>query len=134
MICLAQFHRTWHVELARLMDREPRRTHVKGCIAHCTAGYVLYSSSTILVLTIGDGVYIFTLDSAVGEFILSHDNVKIPEEGKIYSFNEGNYGLWDEGVRKYMDSLKDADKWGGKPYSVRAAPACRSVAAAAQCA
>lgn len=83
------------------------------------AGYVLYSSSTMLVLTVGTGVFGFTLDPLVGEFVLTHDNIKIPETGKIYSFNEGNYGLWDKEVQGYMDSLKDADKWGGKPYSVR---------------
>ena len=92
------------------------------------AGYVLYSSSTMLVLTTGEGVCGFTLDSQIGEFVLTHPDIRVPETGKIYSFNEGNYGLWDEGTRKYMDSLKEADKWDGKPYSVRAAlllcPAC----------
>lgn len=83
------------------------------------AGYVLYSSSTMLVLTVGTGVFGFTLDPLVGEFVLTHDNIKIPDSGKIYSFNEGNYALWDKPVQEYMDSLKDADKWGGKPYSVR---------------
>jgi fructose-1,6-bisphosphatase I len=83
------------------------------------AGYVLYSCSTMLVLTLGDGVYGFTLDWQIGEFVLTHDRIQIPEEGKIYSFNEGNYAMWDEGVRKYMDSLKLPEKWGGKPYSVR---------------
>jgi fructose-1,6-bisphosphatase I len=83
------------------------------------AGYCLYSSSVVLVLTIGDGVYGFTLDPYVGEFVLTHDRIQIPESGKIYAFNEGNYGLWAEPVKKYMDSLKDAQKWGGKPYSAR---------------
>ena len=61
------------------------------------AGYCLYSSSTVLVLTLGNGVNGFTYDSNVGEFILSHPNVQIPEKGAIYSFNEGNYqvrGSW----------------------------------------
>lgn len=49
----------------------------------------------------------------------SHDNIRIPDKGKIYSFNEGNYDLWDEGVKQYMDSLKKPDLWGGKPYSAR---------------
>ena len=55
------------------------------------AGYCLYSSSTVLVLTLGNGVNGFTYDSNVGEFILSHPNVQIPDKGAIYSFNEGNY-------------------------------------------
>ncbi|KXZ52918.1 hypothetical protein GPECTOR_8g296 [Gonium pectorale] len=83
------------------------------------AGYCLYSSSTVMVLTIGNGVFGFTLDPLVGEFVLTHPNVQIPEAGKIYSFNEGNYALWDDSVKAYMDSLKDPSKWGGKPYSAR---------------
>ncbi|DBB05877.1 hypothetical protein WJX82_010075 [Trebouxia sp. C0006] len=84
-----------------------------------TAGYCLYSSSTIFVLTTGKGVYGFTLDPLVGEFILSHDNVKVPESGKIYAFNEGNYAGWEKGLQDYMMSLKDPEKHGGKPYSAR---------------
>ncbi|KAI8464545.1 MAG: fructose-1,6-bisphosphatase [Monoraphidium minutum] len=88
------------------------------------AGYVLYSSCTILVLTIGDGVYGFTLDPYVGEFVLTHNRIQIPEKDtpkgqKIYAFNEGNYELWDKPVKEYMDSLKKPDNWGGKPYSAR---------------
>jgi fructose-1,6-bisphosphatase I len=83
------------------------------------AGYCLYSSCHTMVLTIGDGVYGFTLDPYVGEFVLTHNRIQVPEVGKIYSFNEGNYAMWDEPTRKYMDSLKDPSKWGGKPYSAR---------------
>ena len=64
------------------------------------AGYVLYSSATNLVLTVGEGVYGFTLDPLVGEFVLSHNDIKIPPKGKIYSFNEGNYGLWDDATTR----------------------------------
>lgn len=83
------------------------------------SGYVLYSTSTVLVLTVGQGVFGFTLDPLVGEFILTHPNMRIPESGKIYSFNEGNSDLWDEDVQAYMQSLKKPDNWGGKPYSAR---------------
>ena len=83
------------------------------------AGYCMYSSSTILVLTIGKGVYGFTLDPTVGEFIMSHEKIKVPKSGKIYSFNEGNYAMWTDGLKKYMDSLKTGGKDGGKPYSAR---------------
>ena len=48
---------------------------------------------------------------------------QVPHEGKIYAFNEGNYEGWETGLREYMDSLKNASKWGGKPYSARRAPA-----------
>ena len=54
----------------------------------------------------------------------SHEalRLQVPDKGMIYSFNEGNYGGWSEGLRKYMDSLKDSSKWGGKPYSSRYLP------------
>ena len=51
----------------------------------------------------------------------------MPESGKIYSFNEGNYGSWAPHLQEYMDSLKDADKWDGKPYSARCGSQPRSV-------
>lgn len=83
------------------------------------SGYVLYSTATVLVLTVGEGVFGFTLDPLVGEFIMTHPNMMIPETGMIYSFNEGNYDLWDDDVKGYMDSLKKPNNWGGKPYSAR---------------
>ena len=83
------------------------------------AGYCMYSSSVILVLTVGNGVYGFTLDPSVGEFILSHDNVKIPEEGKIYSFNEGNAANWSEGMQDYINFTKAPEGPGSKAYSAR---------------
>ena len=84
------------------------------------AGYCMYSSSCILVVSVGTGCYGFTLDTNVGDFLLTHPNMKIPESGKIYSFNEGNYANWDEGLQKYMDSLKvGGAAQDGKPYSAR---------------
>ncbi|XRB13200.1 fructose-1,6-bisphosphatase I [Pseudoscourfieldia marina] len=86
------------------------------------SGYCMYSSSCVLVLTVGDGVYGFTLDPSMGEFVLSHNNMKIPgKEGqKIYSFNEGNYAMWEEGLQNYMTSLKTGGaEQGSKPYSAR---------------
>eukprot|EP00898_Chlorokybus_atmophyticus_P003356 jgi/Chlat1/4020/Chrsp26S08843 len=82
-----------------------------------SAGYCMYSSSTIMVLSIGKGVFGFTLDPLIGEFVLTHDNIKIPKSGKIYSFNEGNYKQWDPKLQAYMDSLKGGD--GEKPYTAR---------------
>ncbi|URE43759.1 Fructose-1,6-bisphosphatase [Musa troglodytarum] len=82
------------------------------------AGYCMYSSSVIFVLTVGKGVYVFTLDPMYGEFVLTQEDVKIPPAGKIYAFNEGNYLLWDDKLRAYMDSLKDPGP-NGKPYSAR---------------
>ncbi|MBF0476922.1 MAG: class 1 fructose-bisphosphatase [Deltaproteobacteria bacterium] len=83
------------------------------------AGYVLYSSSTMLVYTTGQGVHGFTLDPTVGEFLLSHENIRIPEKGGIYSVNEGNYHYWDDRVKSYVDYLKTPDKNTKRPYSSR---------------
>ena len=52
------------------------------------AGYVVYGSSTILVYTAGKGVFGFTLDPAIGAYVLSHDNLRMPQQGNIYSVNE----------------------------------------------
>ncbi len=83
------------------------------------AGYALYGSSTMLVYTTGDGVHGFTFDPSIGEFLLSHENIKIPKRGKIYSVNEGNYRYWHDGVKKYVKYLQEEDKSTGRPYSGR---------------
>ncbi|MDR2460330.1 MAG: class 1 fructose-bisphosphatase [Deltaproteobacteria bacterium] len=70
------------------------------------AGYVIYGSSCILVFSTGQGVNGFTLDPSIGEFLLSHPNIKTPEKGKIYSINEGNYNYWDAPTKKYIDWVK----------------------------
>lgn len=82
------------------------------------AGYVIYGSSTMLVYTTGKGVHGFTLDPSVGEFFLSHLDIKIPERGKIYSVNEGNAAKWQQGVRDWVTWLKDPEA-DGHPYSHR---------------
>ncbi|MEQ9667046.1 class 1 fructose-bisphosphatase [Coleofasciculus sp. G2-EDA-02] len=66
------------------------------------AGYVIYGPSTMLVYSIGTGVHGFTLDPSLGEFILSQENMKVPEHGPIYSVNEGNFWQWDESIRDYI--------------------------------
>jgi fructose-1,6-bisphosphatase I len=88
---------------------------------HCQvcAGYVMYGSSTMLVYTTGHGVHGFTYEPSVGEFLLSHDDIRTPERGQIYSVNEGNYFKWDEGVKRYVDWLKIEDATTGRPYSAR---------------
>jgi fructose-1,6-bisphosphatase I len=73
------------------------------------AGYFVYGSSTIMVYTTGDGVHGFTLLPSIGEFILSHENIKIPERGTIYSVNECYYNYWDEPVRRLVDHFKSPD-------------------------
>lgn len=80
------------------------------------AGYCMYGSSTQLVLTWGKGVHGFTLDPTIGAFILSHHNIRIPETPKtIYSCNEGNYALWDNVTRAFVDECKNKPT----PYSAR---------------
>lgn len=83
------------------------------------AGYLLYGSSTMLVYTVGQGVYGFTLDPDIGEYLLSHERITIPDKGKVYAANEGNYHKWPSGVQKYLDGLKINDKATGRPYSSR---------------
>ena len=83
------------------------------------AGYMIYGSSTMMVYTTGQGVHGFTLDPSIGEFLLSHENIKIPSKGKIYSINEGNANTWDEGTKKYVAYLKESDSATGRPYSLR---------------
>ncbi|HEX9649853.1 MAG TPA: class 1 fructose-bisphosphatase [Cyclobacteriaceae bacterium] len=67
------------------------------------AGYILYGSSTMLVYTTGAGVNGFTLDPSLGEYVLSHANMQIPENGKIYSINEGSFNSFETGVRNYVE-------------------------------
>ena len=90
----------------------------KGC-HQVAAGYIIYGSSTMLVFTTGEGVHGFTLDPSVGEFYLSHPDIKIPERSMYFSVNEGNYSYWDENMRRYINCLKEQDKKNGTPYSAR---------------
>jgi fructose-1,6-bisphosphatase I len=83
------------------------------------AGYVIYGSSTMLVYTTGRGVNGFTLDPSIGEFCLSHPDIKTPEIGKIYSLNEGNYTNFPEGVKSYVNYCKEKDKETNRPKKSR---------------
>lgn len=71
------------------------------------AGYVLYGTSTILVYTTGEGVNGFTLDPSIGEFCLSHPNIRIPQKGDYYSVNQGYYLKFDLEMRRYIDHCSD---------------------------
>jgi fructose-1,6-bisphosphatase I len=83
------------------------------------AGYVLYGSSTMLVYSTGRGVNGFTLDPSIGEFCLSHPNMKMPETGRQYAMNEGNIQLCEQGVRDYVAYCQEEDTTPGHPYSGR---------------
>jgi len=90
-------------------------------IKQVAAGYFIYGSSTIMVYTTGNGtgVHGFTLFPSLGEFLLSHENIRTPEKGKIYSVNEGNYDYWDEKTRALVDYFKARDRETGRPYTSR---------------
>ena len=87
--------------------------------AQVAAGYVVYGSSTMLVYSTGSGVNGFTLDPSIGVFCLSHPNMQIPETGKIYSVNEGNYVHFPEGVKQYIKYCQEYDEASGRPYTSR---------------
>lgn len=83
------------------------------------AGYVIYGSSTMLVYTTGNGVNGFTYDPSLGTFCLSHENMMIPEDGQIYSINEGNYFRFPQGVKKYIKYCQENDPQTHRPYTSR---------------
>lgn len=108
-----------------------RRKSEKGTIAtledmlqngdqQIAAGYVLYGSSTMLVYTTGNGVNGFTLDPSIGEFCLSHPDMKMPETGRIYAMNEGNINICESGIKEYIESYCQQTLEGSsRPYSGR---------------
>lgn len=83
------------------------------------AGYIVYGSSTMLVYATRRGVNGFTLDPSIGEFCLSHPNIKCPDFGKIYSVNHGNFFQYSEGVQKYINKCQKKDASTGGPYTQR---------------
>lgn len=83
--------------------------------AQIAAGYVLYGSSTMMVISTGDGVNGFTLDPSLGTFFLSHRGMRFPEKARIYSVNEGNYKAFPEGVKKFLEECRNKSE----PFSLR---------------
>jgi len=73
------------------------------------AGYCMYGSATMMVLTTGNGVNAFTLDPSSGEFVLTHNNIKTPERKNIYSINEGYSKYWHDPITKYITKIKDPE-------------------------
>lgn len=88
-------------------------------VQQVAAGYILYGPSTMLVFTTGQGVHGFTLDPGVGEFLLSHPNVTMPERGKVYSVNEGYWHSWDPAAQDSVAWFKNPESGHGKSYSAR---------------
>lgn len=105
-----------------------RRSHGTGHVARdaaqagtaqVAAGYIMYGPATLMLLTTGEGVDGFTLGPTIGEFVRSHPGVRVPPRGRIYSANEGNYGRWEPGVRRYVDWVRATDGASDRPYSAR---------------
>lgn len=96
---------------------EPEKWVLQPGAKQIAAGYVVYGSSTILVYSVGNGVHGFTLDPSVGAYILSHPNMKMPEQGKYYSVNEAYRDTFPVRYREYIDRLRDGTL--GHRYSSR---------------
>jgi len=83
--------------------RTPEEAILQTGAEQAAAGYILYGSSTVFVLTTGSGVHMFVLDPSIGSFLIAQENVRIPQAGKTYSVNEGNRRSFPEGYQRYLD-------------------------------
>ncbi len=83
------------------------------------AGYVLYGSSSMFVYSTGQGVHGFTYDPGIGEFLLSNENMTVPDRGKIFSMNTGYLNFWPDEIRRYYDYITSVDPATNRPYSLR---------------
>jgi fructose-1,6-bisphosphatase I len=106
--------------LRRATPPEPKRSVMEDLLQPGTqqlaAGYVVYGSSTVLTYTTGQGVHMFTLDPMVGAYVLCQENVRMPEEGRIYSVNEANFDSFPKGVQEYLAWAKTKE---AGPYTSR---------------
>jgi len=83
------------------------------------AGYILYGSSTMFVYSTGNGVHGFTFDPSIGEFLLSHPDMRIPERGNIFSVNTGYINRWEDWMKRYFEYITEEDPATNRPYSLR---------------
>jgi fructose-1,6-bisphosphatase I len=108
-----------------IMERQPDPTGQRDPLVdvlqpgrrQLAAGYIVYGSSTMMVYTTGNGVYGFTLDPAVGAFIISHEKITMPQRGNLYSVNEANSDSFPEAYRRYLALLRSGKT--GRNYSSR---------------
>ncbi len=105
--------------LPKEFDEPTLEAALQPGVNQVAAGYIVYGSSTMLVYTTGEGVNGFTLDPSIGEFLLSHPDIKIPKLGKQYSINEGNYNSFQDGLKQYIKWMQRKDKATNRPYSTR---------------
>lgn len=87
--------------------------------AQVAAGYIMYGPSTVFVYTAGAGVNAFTLEPALGEFVRSHHQIRIPSRGRTYSVNDAHAPIWEAGIARYIDYLREHDPATGRPYTAR---------------
>lgn len=95
------------------------RDFLQAGVKQVAAGYIIYGSSTMFVYATRRGVNGFTLDQSVGEFILSHPDMKCPETGKLYSVNHGNFFRMERPIQEYITACQKKDKTNGGPYTQR---------------
>ncbi|KAJ8764772.1 hypothetical protein K2173_009172 [Erythroxylum novogranatense] len=108
------------VELDHLPEEEKAMLNSLQCGTRLVAAsYVLYSSATILCTSFGSGTHAFTLDRSTGDFILTHSDIKVPRRGQIYSVNDARYFDWPEGLRQYIDTVRQGKGKYPKKYSAR---------------
>ncbi|NEX13712.1 MAG: fructose 1,6-bisphosphatase [Prosthecochloris sp.] len=107
----------------RLTGDDPSKADINDCLQkgsqQVAAGYVIYGSSVVMVYTTGHGVHGFTYDPTIGEFLLSHENITTPKQGKYYSINEGSRKQFNDSTVNYINYLKEEDAETGRPYSTR---------------
>ncbi|HAY80759.1 MAG TPA: class 1 fructose-bisphosphatase [Planctomycetaceae bacterium] len=101
----------------RKYQTDPTTAVLQAGARQLAAGYVIYGSSTMLVYTTGHGVHGFTLDPAVGAYVLSHEDMRIPNAGNIYSCNTANWNEFPAGYREYMKTLREGVD--GRAYTLR---------------
>jgi fructose-1,6-bisphosphatase I len=102
---------------SNISPENPDTAVLQRGVQQVAAGYVVYGSSTILVYTTGNGVHGFTLDPDIGAYVLSHENIRMPSAGKIYSVNEANASTFPEPYRRYLAVLRNGLT--GRQYSSR---------------
>lgn len=107
----------------RLTGDSPWEADINDCLQkglqQVAAGYVIYGSSVVMVYSSGHGVHGFTYDPTIGEFLLSHENITTPKQGKYYSINEGSWHQLHDSTINYINYLKEEDAATGRPYSTR---------------
>ncbi len=99
--------------------REPAEEFLRKGSEQAAAGYVMYGTSTVLVYTMGRGVHGFTLDPDLGEFLLSHEDMRCPPRGRTYSANLARYQEWHPNIQRFTDYLTERDPDTNRPYSLR---------------